>query len=153
MRKVSGPTLGFRALVLLTGSLILMGEKCPGGGSPPPPPDFFQILQTKVAQIQAANPTKAVAIAVATSHGVIPDKLVLRDDTHFAVWLVTGTSPSFTFKATPHPFEVTCADFLCFSNTVASTGGAAQLDVDYEINFTPVGGAPAKADPHLEVVK
>ena len=152
MRKGSRTILGLRALAVLTGGLVLTGGKCPGGGSPPSP-DLFQILNDKVVQIEAANPTKAVAIAVATSKGVIPDKLVLRDDTHFAVWLVTGTSPTFTFKTSPHPFEVTCVDFLCASNTVASTGGAAQLDADYEIVFTPIGGAPAKADPHLEVVK
>ncbi|HTO77923.1 MAG TPA: hypothetical protein VMQ61_17770 [Thermoanaerobaculia bacterium] len=158
MRKGSGPSLGLRALALLTGSLVLTGESCSRGAAPPPAPtDYFQILLDKVDDARKKNPGKDVAIAVVTKKNgkvqVDPDTLILKDGAHVVVWLVVGTSPKFTFGAGTHPFEVDCQNFLCFSRTVASTGGQSQLDIDYDIAFTAIGGAPVKADPHLEVVK
>ena len=113
----------------------------------------FLLFQKKVADIQAAHPNNRVAVAVAIGNNqVVPETLTVTSDTHFVVWLVLGTKPNLVFKGAA-PFTFTCQDFLCYSDAAASSGGQAKVNVEYDLTFTAIGGAPVKADPHLEVVK
>ncbi|HEY7111921.1 MAG TPA: hypothetical protein VIA45_03220, partial [Thermoanaerobaculia bacterium] len=101
MRKGFGTSLGLRALALLIGCVVLLGDSCTGGGNPQPPPDYLRILLDKVEETRTQNPGKNIAIAVVTKkNGVVrvdPDTMILKDGAHVVVWLVVGLHPQFTF--------------------------------------------------------
>jgi hypothetical protein len=153
MRKPTRIPLPIRALILLVGGLTLLGDSCDGGGGGNPPPDYLKLVIEKADEILRQNAGKDVAIGLIRENGsVVPERLILRNDLHFAVWVVEGKNPNFVWASgSPEPFAVKCVGPLCFSLSVAHSD-TLPLEAEYSISFTSSQGAQVKADPHLEVV-
>ncbi len=139
---------GILGLAVVT--LALTGSGCNGSGSAA---DGLGLALQTAQKILADNPGKDIAVAAVRDDGhVFPQRLVVRDGVHFALWIADGKSLEIVFKqGSAKPFEITCVGPVCFSRSAAQSGGAA-LVAEYQLKITPRSGEPITVDPRLEVV-
>jgi len=109
-------------------------------------------LRQAIAKAMALSGLRSVAFAVVTSDGhVFPERLIVRKNLHYVVWIGDGDTLDIKFKDPTDLPVPECKDAVCWVSQIGRESGPDGFPYKGTIQTGPT--PPVVFDPRLEVVK